>query len=159
MATSAGVIMFRRTATSFEVLLGHMGGPFWASKDRGTWSIPKGEVADGEDPFSTATREFEEEMGVAAPSGDFHDLGSFEQSKQKTIHIWAVEGDCDVSACSSNLFEMEWPPRSGHVQSFPEIDRAEWFDTVSAKDRVIRGQIQVIERLEELLTTVGTNGD
>lgn len=159
MATSAGIIMYRRTAASAEVLLGHMGGPFWASKDRGAWSIPKGEVADGEDPFATATREFVEEMGVPAPSGDFHDLGSFEQSKQKTIRIWAVEGDVDASACVSNHFEMEWPPRSGHFASFPEIDTAQWWDLAAAKDKVIRGQVQVIERLDNLLRTMAANTD
>ena len=159
MATSAGIIVFRRTADSADVLLGHMGGPFWASKDLGAWSIPKGEVADGEEPFATATREFVEEMGLPAPAGDYHDLGSFEQSKQKTILVWAVEGDADASACVSNLFEMEWPPRSGRFQSFPEIDRAQWWDVAAAKDKVIRGQVQVIERLEGLLTTLPANAD
>lgn len=151
MKTSAGLLLFRRRGDTVEVLIGHMGGPFWARKDDGAWSIPKGEVEDGDDDLTTALREFEEEFGHPPPDGPRLDLGTFEQSRQKTIHIWAAEGDLEPATCVSNTFELEWPPRSGRLQTFPEIDRAEWFDVADAHSKLVRGQRQVIDCLLERL--------
>src|SRR5438045_1593487 len=123
---SAGILMFRRGAKGVEVLLVHPGGPFWAKKDLGAWSIPKGEVVEGEELLATARREFAEELGFAA-IGAFLPLGEVKQKGGKTVHAWAVEGDCDAATCKSNTFKMEWPPRSGKWAEFPEVDRAEFF--------------------------------
>src|SRR3954447_24300366 len=121
--TSAGVLLYRRTAGDVEVLIGHMGGPFWAKKDAGGWSIPKGEYGQGEDPFAVALREFEEELGSPVPASDFVPLGELRTTTSKRLTVWAAEGDLDASAALSNTFELEWPPRSGRMQQFPEIDR------------------------------------
>ena len=148
---SAGLLVYRRTGGALELLLVHPGGPFWARKDDGAWSIPKGEYGEGEDALAVARREFAEEVG-AAPEGAILDLGEVVQPGRKVVHAFAVEGDFDVSRLQSNLFEMEWPPRSGRRQSFPEVDRAEWFAPAQARRKIIAGQRPLIERL---LTQVG----
>jgi predicted NUDIX family NTP pyrophosphohydrolase len=152
---SAGLLLYRRghhgDEIIFEVLLGHMGGPFWARKDEGAWSIPKGEYGPGEDPFDAAKREFEEELGSAPPVVDYRELGSISQSGGKLVTVWAAESDFDAAAAVSNTFELEWPPRSGRLQSFPEIDRAGWFMAEVARSKLVKGQRPLIDRLEEVL--------
>jgi predicted NUDIX family NTP pyrophosphohydrolase len=143
---SAGILMYRRRGPGVEVLLVHPGGPFWAKKDLGAWSLPKGEYAAGEEPLAVAMREFEEETG-ARPSGDFLPLGESVQPGRKIVTAWAVEGDFDVGALKSNLFEMEWPPKSGRKTSFPEVDRAEWFPIEDARKKILPGQNPFIDRL------------
>jgi predicted NUDIX family NTP pyrophosphohydrolase len=143
---SAGMLMYRRAGARLEVLLVHPGGPFWAKKDLGAWSLPKGEYAAGEEPLAVAMREFEEETG-ARPSGDFLPLGESVQPGRKIVTAWAVEGDFDVGALKSNLFEMEWPPKSGRKTSFPEVDRAEWFSIEDARKKILRGQGAFLDRL------------
>jgi predicted NUDIX family NTP pyrophosphohydrolase len=147
---SAGVLMYRILSGRPEVFLVHPGGPLWAKKQTGAWSIPKGEPQTGEDPLSAAKREFEEEIGFA-PRGDFVALGSVKQKAGKTVQAWAVEGDCDVRSIHSNTFAMEWPPRSGKKQEFPEIDRAEFFRIEEAKRRINPAQAELLSRLEALL--------
>jgi predicted NUDIX family NTP pyrophosphohydrolase len=142
---SAGILMYRRRGASFEVLLVHPGGPFWARKEAGAWSIPKGEIGEGEDPFAVACREFREETG-AVPQGAFRPLGDVMQSR-KIVTAWAVEGEFDVAALKSNSFEIEWPPGSGRRQAFPEVDRARWFAPADAKRAIVRGQAPLIDRL------------
>src|ERR1700687_424353 len=132
---SAGLLMYRRRGGALEVLLVHPGGPFWAKKDLGSWTIPKGEQAEGEDELTTARREFEEETGIR-PEGTFHPLGSVRQKGGKVVHAWAFEGDCDPAAIRSNTFRVEWPPRSGQWQIYPEVDRAEWFGLDEARRRI-----------------------
>src|SRR5262249_9396094 len=129
---SAGILLFRRKSSGPEVLLVHPGGPFWAGKDEGAWSIPKGECGEGEDALEAAKRELEEEVGLRLESG-FLPLGSFRQSRAKTIDIWAAEGDFDPAKLKSNTFSLEWPPRSGRMQQFPEVDRAAWFGPEEAE--------------------------
>ena len=138
--------MYRRAGARLEVLLVHPGGPFWAKRDLGAWSLPKGEYAAGEEPLAVAMREFEEETG-ARPSGDFLPLGESVQPGRKIVTAWAVEGDFDVGALKSNLFEMEWPPKSGRKTSFPEVDRAEWFSIEDARKKILRGQGAFLDRL------------
>ena len=149
--TSAGILLFRRRDDRIEVLLAHPGGPFFTKRDRGYWTIPKGEVDPGEELLDVARREFEEETGHAAPRGDPIELGSIVQKGGKVVHAWALEGDLDPAAAESNTFEMTWPPGSGRRQSFPEIDRVEWFDPVEARRRVKETQIPLINRLEAAL--------
>jgi predicted NUDIX family NTP pyrophosphohydrolase len=148
MRHSAGIVLFRRTDNDVEVLLGHMGGPFWARKDAGAWTIPKGEIEPGEDPLAVARREFEEELGTPVPAGPSTDLGEIRQANGKLVRAWAVEGDLDATAIESNTFEIEWPPRSGRRQRFPEIDRAEWFELATARGKVVAGQRELLARLE-----------
>jgi predicted NUDIX family NTP pyrophosphohydrolase len=143
---SAGMLMYRRAGARLEVLLVHPGGPVWAKRDLGAWSLPKGEYAAGEEPLAVAMREFEEETG-ARPSGDFLPLGESVQPGRKIVTAWAVEGDFDVGALKSNLFEMEWPPKSGRKTSFPEVDRAEWFSIEDARKKILRGQGAFLDRL------------
>jgi predicted NUDIX family NTP pyrophosphohydrolase len=143
---SAGILMYRREGSEIEALLVHPGGPFWAKKDLGAWSIPKGEYAEGEEPLAIAVREFEEETG-ARPSGDFLPLGEIVQPGRKVVSAWAMEGDFDVGALKSNLFEMEWPPKSGRRASFPEVDRAEWFSIDAARKKILPGQSAFLDRL------------
>jgi predicted NUDIX family NTP pyrophosphohydrolase len=150
---SAGILLYRRRPGTLEVLLGHPGGPFFERRDAGVWSIPKGLVEIGEDLLSVAEREFLEETGAPAPAGERLDLGSIVQRGGKTVHAWAVEGDVDPATAHSNLFQMEWPPRSGQVGTFPEIDRVEWFSPAEARKRVNPGQIPLIDRLEAALET------
>jgi predicted NUDIX family NTP pyrophosphohydrolase len=145
--TSAGILLWRRTDGGPEVLLGHMGGPFWAKKDDGAWSIPKGEYEAGEEPFAVALREFEEELGTAVPASDFVPLGELRTTSSKVLTVWAAEGDLDASATVSNTFEIEWPPRSGRFQEFPEIDRAAWFPIEVARTKLVKGQVGFLDRL------------
>ena len=137
--------MFRRRDSNLEVFLVHPGGPFWSKKDEGAWSIPKGEYPDTENPLDAAKREFEEETGFK-PSGDFLDLGEARQSA-KIISAWAFQGDCDPSQIHSNTFSMEWPPKSGRQQEFPEVDRAAWFNLIEAEKRIVKGQAVFLQRL------------
>ena len=146
---SAGILLFRRTATDVEVLLGHMGGPFWARKDAGAWTIPKGLPEGDEDLVDTARREFTEELGVPVPSGPLHALGEVRQSGGKVVTAWAIEGDLDPDAIVPGTFEMEWPPRSGRRASFPEVDRVAWFDLDEAAARIVTGQRTLLDRLVE----------
>ena len=146
-AHSAGLVVYRMTSGHPEVLLAHMGGPFHAKKDAGHWSIPKGLIDEGEEPLAAAKREFTEELSLAAPSGAYVELGDIEQHNNKIVTAWAVEADLDASDIKSNMFEMEWPPRSGKVQEFPEIDRAAWFGLAEAAQKAIRGQAELFERL------------
>jgi predicted NUDIX family NTP pyrophosphohydrolase len=148
MKRSAGIALYRRTDDGVEVLLGHMGGPYWRRKDAGAWTIPKGEVEPGEDPLAVAHREFEEEIGTPVPAGPIIDLGEIRQAGGKTVQAWAVEADLDVSAIVSNTFELEWPPGSGRMESFPEIDRAAWFDLDSARSVIVQGQRPLLDRLD-----------
>ena len=149
---SAGILLWRRRARRLEVLLGHPGGPFFARKDAGVWSVLKGEAsADDEDLELLARREFEEETGHRAPEGPTIALGEVRQAGGKVVHCWAIEGDLDPERASSNTFELEWPPRSGATQEFPEIDRVAWFDLTTARDKVNAAQITFLERLEDAL--------
>jgi predicted NUDIX family NTP pyrophosphohydrolase len=147
---SAGLLMFRRRDGTRQVLLVHMGGPFWAKKDDGAWSIPKGLYEAGEDALAAARREFEEETG-SQPEGPFIELGTFKQPSSKQIAAFAVEGEFDLSTFKSNMFAMEWPPRSGRMQEFPEADRAGWFDQKQALAKVAKGQRPIIKALFERL--------
>lgn len=148
---SAGLLLYRVRDGRAEVFLGHMGGPFWASKDDAAWSVFKGEYADGEDPFRAARREFEEETGSPPPDGAAIELGEVRQSSGKRVVAWAVEGDFDPSRLRSNTFSVEWPPRSGRQAEFPEIDRAGWFDLETARRKLVRAQAAFIDRLESAL--------
>src|SRR5262245_42103640 len=143
---SAGILMYKRSGSDLLLLLVHPGGPFWARKDLGAWSIPKGEYQEGADPFSVAKREFEEELG-AEPSGEFLELGELVQPSRTAIVAWALEGDFAVGKVKSNTFELEWPPKSGNKQHFPEVDRAEWFLPSEARRRILPGQRAFIDRL------------
>lgn len=129
----------------------HPGGPFWAKKDEGAWSIPKGEHADGEDPLACALREFEEETGTALPEGELIELGIAKQRSGKVVRAWAAEGDLDADAITSNEFELEWPPRSGRRKTFPEVDRAGWFDLETAAGKLNPAQVVFLERLRGLV--------
>jgi predicted NUDIX family NTP pyrophosphohydrolase len=143
---SAGILMYRRSENGLEVLLVHPGGPFWAKKDLGAWSIPKGEYSDAEEALAVAVREFEEETG-SRPQGDFQPLGELVQPGRKIVTAWAVEADFDIATLKSNVFELEWPPKSGRKVSFPEVDRAEWFSLVEARRRILPGQQEFLARL------------
>jgi predicted NUDIX family NTP pyrophosphohydrolase len=147
---SAGLLLFRGGASDLEVLLGHPGGPFWQKKDDGAWSIPKGLIGADEAPLSAARREFAEETGHD-PAGDFLPLGEARQPGGKVVQAWAIEGDCDPALIRSNTFEMEWPPRSGHRRTFPEIDRAAWFGVADARRKILKGQTVFVDRLLEAL--------
>jgi len=144
---SAGLLLFKRTADGGRVLLVHPGGPFWAKRDAGSWSIPKGEHADGEDGRAAALREFEEETGLALPIGHPLPLGEIRQAGGKIVTAWALEGDLDADKVVSNTFEMTWPPRSGKRRTFPEVDRAAWFTLADAAEKIIAGQRPFLERL------------
>ena len=148
-ASSAGILLYRRSAHGVEVLLVHPGGPFWARRDLGAWSIPKGEYGADEDPQSAARREFAEELGIQVP-GELRPLGEVKQKAGKRVVGFAASGDLDASAVRSNSFEMEWPPHSGRMQSFPEVDRAEWFDLDTARRKIIPGQAPFLDRLASL---------
>ncbi len=154
-ARSAGLLLHRHREGRPEVLLVHPGGPFWASKDEGAWSIPKGEFGEGEPPLDAARREFTEELGSSPPIGGEQDLGSIRQRGGKEVVAWALEGDLDVTTVRSGTFEMEWPPRSGRTESFPEVDRAAWFDLTTARTKVNPAQAELIDRLEVVLASSG----
>jgi predicted NUDIX family NTP pyrophosphohydrolase len=151
VSRSAGIVLYRLRDGVPEVLLVHPGGPFWAKKDNGVWSIPKGEHGEDEDPRATALREFEEETGAAPPPGALADLGTVRLKSGKRVAAWAVEGDLDPETIHSNTFEMEWPPRSGRSQEFPEIDRAGWFGLETAREKLNPAQGAFLDRLRELL--------
>jgi predicted NUDIX family NTP pyrophosphohydrolase len=146
---SAGIVLHRVADRGPEVLLVHPGGPFWAKKDLGAWSIPKGEYEPDEDPSAAALREFEEETGTRLPAGGLVELGTVVQKGGKEVTAWAAPGDLDAGAVRSNSFEMEWPPRSGRRQEFPEIDRAEWFTLDEARDKLVGAQVELLDRLVE----------
>ncbi len=152
-ARSAGLLLWRAGPDGPEVLIGHMGGPFWARRDDGAWSIPKGEYDEGEDPLAAALREFAEELGAPPPQGADVPLGEFRQSNGKVVTVFARQGDFDASAITSNTFEMEWPPRSGRTASFPEIDRAAWMTLDAARPKLVKGQVPA---LDALAAAVGT---
>jgi predicted NUDIX family NTP pyrophosphohydrolase len=147
--TSAGLLLFRRKDQRLEVLLVHPGGPLWAKKDEGAWSIPKGEIESGEDPLLAARREFEEELGSPI-AGEFVKLLTIRQAGGKLVHSWAVEADFDPATLRSGTFSMEWPPRSGRQQRFPEVDRAEWFTIDDARRRINTAQIALLDQLSSL---------
>ena len=148
---SAGLILYRQRGGKLEVLLVHPGGPFWQRRDEGVWSIPKGEFDENEVGIDVARREFQEELGTPAPDGEATPLGEVRQTGGKIVHAWAVPGDLDVTRTTSNTFEMEWPPRSAKIQTFPEIDRAAWFDLDTARRKLLPAQRAFIDRLEAQL--------
>lgn len=147
---SAGILLYRYEAGRLEVFLVHPGGPFWARKDDGAWSIPKGEYEPSEDALAAARREMAEETGLR-PEGTFIPLGAFRQSARKIVDVWAVEGAADPAGISSNTLSMEWPPKSGRMQEFPEVDRAEWFAPDAALRKILKGQMQILAALYSLL--------
>jgi predicted NUDIX family NTP pyrophosphohydrolase len=147
--TSAGILLYRLRPAGPEVLLGHMGGPFWAKKDDGGWSIPKGEHGPDEDPLAVARREFEEELGSSVPTQELVPLGALRVTSGKVLTVWAAEGDLDAAAAQSNTFTVEWPPRSGRLQEFPEIDRAAWFGLEEARSKLVKGQVPFLDRLRD----------
>jgi predicted NUDIX family NTP pyrophosphohydrolase len=149
--TSAGILVFKRSEGQVKVLLAHHGGPFWAKKDNGAWSIIKGETDDDEAPFEAAKREFKEETSHEAPNGKYIDLDEIKRKDGKTIKVWAVEADFDPKTFKCDTFEMEWPPKSGKIQKFPENDRAEWFKINEAGIKMNTGQSIFLERLAEKL--------
>jgi predicted NUDIX family NTP pyrophosphohydrolase len=148
---SAGILLYRLRSGEPEVLLVHPGGPFWARKDRGTWSIPKGEYEEGDDPRAAALREFEEETGSPLDAAELLELGAIKQRGGKVVTAWAAEGDLDPSTLTSNTFTLEWPPRSGKVREFPEVDRAEWFALAEARTKILPAQGELLDRLLERL--------
>ncbi len=154
MAThSAGILLYRRRSTppTLEVLIAHMGGPFWSRRDEGAWSVPKGEYGPDEGAEQAARREFLEELGIEVPAGDLRHLGEAKQPSGKRVQVWALEADLDVDAVRPGTFELEWPPRSGRLQQFPEVDRAAWMDVESARSRLVKGQRVFLDRLLDLL--------
>jgi predicted NUDIX family NTP pyrophosphohydrolase len=151
---SAGILLYKIENKILKIFLVHPGGPFWAKKDDGAWSIPKGEFDDGEDPLDAAKREFEEETGIKI-SGAFLELKPIRQKSGKIVYAWAVEGDVDVSKIKSNEFEIEWPPKSGKMKSFPEIDKAAWFDLNEAGKKIIEAQLSLIRELETIVRMHG----
>ena len=149
-AASAGILLYRRPASGIHVLLGHPGGPFWQRRDTGAWTVPKGEIAQGEDPEQAARREFEEELGAPA-DGPLQSLGRIRQSGGKWVDAFALDGEFDPATLRSNVFEIEWPPRSGRVAAFPELDRVAWFTVPEARRRILPSQSAFLDRLEALL--------
>lgn len=153
MRRSAGLLVFRRTGGSeMQVLVGHMGGPFWPRRDVGAWSVPKGEPGAGEEPLTAARREFAEELGVAAPDGPVLDLGVVRQSGGKEVHVFAVEGDVDVNAVVPGTFALEWPPRSGRFVDVPEMDRVAWLTVDEARPLLVSAQRAFLDRLRAVVT-------
>lgn len=154
MKTSAGILLFRRRGGALEVMLVHPGGPLWAKRDGGAWSIPKGEPHEGEDLLAAARREFAEELGASpesAQAAEFLALTPVRQAGGKMVHAWALEAEFDASALKSNTFRMEWPPRSGRSATFPEIDRAEWFPIEVAREKILAGQSPLLDELASLV--------
>jgi predicted NUDIX family NTP pyrophosphohydrolase len=158
MRRSAGLLLFRPTASGPELLLAHMGGPLWARKDDRAWTLPKGEYDDTEDAYAAARREFAEELGSEPPTGDPLPLGEVRQSGGKVVTAWALAGDLDVAGVHSNDFELEWPPRSGRLQRFPEIDRAEWFPPEIARAKLVAAQAEFVDRLTRALAGTARYG-
>ncbi|MBQ1088662.1 NUDIX domain-containing protein [Streptomyces sp. B93] len=149
MRRSAGLLLFRCGDDGLEVLLGHMGGPFFARRDAGAWTVPKGEYEADESAWDAARREFTEELGLAPPDGAAVPLGEVRQSGGKLVTVWAVEGDLDPAAVTPGTFRMEWPPRSGRIEEFPELDRVRWFPLAEARDVIVRAQGAFLDRLAE----------
>jgi predicted NUDIX family NTP pyrophosphohydrolase len=149
-ARSAGILLHRRRGDALEVLLVHPGGPAWARRDLGAWSIPKGEYEADEDSLAAARREFEEELGVPPPDAPAEDLGEIRQRSGKLVHAWAIAGDLDAATISSNTFPFEWPPRSGKMIEIPEVDRADWFNLEAAREKINPAQAELLTRLEAL---------
>ena len=147
VVVSAGLLLHRTGPAGPEVFVAHMGGPFWARKDDGAWSIPKGEHGPDEEPLAVARREFEEELGSPVPATVLLPLGQLRVSSGKLLTVWAAEGDLDAAATVSNTFTIEWPPRSGRVQQFPEIDRSAWFEVAEARAKLVQGQVPFLDRL------------
>ncbi|HSX28123.1 MAG TPA: NUDIX domain-containing protein [Candidatus Saccharimonadales bacterium] len=147
---SAGILVYRGSQQQLEVFLVHPGGPFWAKKDKGAWSLPKGEYAEGETPWEAAKREFQEETGQPVPGGEPLELGQVKYGN-KILTAWAIAGEMDASRVSSNMFSMEWPPRSGKTQEFPEVDRAGWFTPAVAQTKLVSGQVELVDRLLQKL--------
>ncbi len=158
MVRSAGLLLYRVGDDGVQVLIGHMGGPFWARKDAGAWSIPKGEHGPEEDPHAAAVREFTEELGTPPPDGPELPLGTVQQRGGKSVTAWARRGDLDVTTISSSTFELEWPPRSGRRQSFPELDRARWYPLPQARGLVVAAQVELLDRLAAALGAPGEPG-
>ena len=150
MKTSAGILLYRKTNNYVEVFLIHLGGPFWKGKEKGAWSIPKGEFAEGEDSLAAAKREFKEETGQTI-DGDFIELKPIQQKGGKMVYAWAVEGDADADNIVSNTFEQEWPYKSGKFKTFPEVDKATWFSIEEAKEKMNPAQVELIEELVRTL--------
>jgi predicted NUDIX family NTP pyrophosphohydrolase len=148
---SAGILMYRQRDGRLEVLLVHPGGPVWARRDVGAWSIPKGEYEEGEELLAAARREFAEELGSPPPDGETVDLGEIRQKSGKRVRAWALRGDLDADRTQSNTFTMEWPPRSGQLQEFPEVDRAEWLTLEQARERINPAQAALLDRLEQMV--------
>jgi predicted NUDIX family NTP pyrophosphohydrolase len=148
MKRSAGLLLYRRKGKAFEFFLVHPGGPFWRRRDDGAWTVPKGAIEPGEDPLAAARREFTEETGFAV-DGEFVELGDFKQPGGKHVAVWAVQGDCDPAKLTSNEFEMEWPPRSGKRQSFPEVDRGQWFGVDEARGKFLVGQRPILDAFRD----------
>lgn len=151
MKISAGILLYRQGEFGLEVLIGHMGGPFWERKDAGAWSIPKGETKEGENTLTVAKREFAEELGSSPPQEPYLELGEVRQASGKRVAIFAVAGDLDTESVLSNTFEMEWPKGSGQLREFPEIDRAAWLSLAQAREKLIPAQVPFLERLESAL--------
>jgi predicted NUDIX family NTP pyrophosphohydrolase len=149
---SAGILLWRRGENGLEVFVAHMGGPFWAKKDESAWSIPKGEYSIDEDALVAAKREFLEEIGVPAPEHDYVKLGEFRQSSGKVVTAFAAESELVVAEVHSNTFPVEWPPRSGRIQEFPEVDRAEWMPVAEATWRLVKGQVAILGALDETVS-------
>jgi predicted NUDIX family NTP pyrophosphohydrolase len=145
---SAGLLLYRNVSGSLEVFLVHPGGPFWTKKDEGAWSIPKGEIAEGEDALEAAKREFREETGFAT-DGTFEALEPVKQAGGKTVYAWSIESDVEASAIRSNTFSMEWPPRSGEMREFAEVDRGGWFELAAARTKILKGQMPLLEQLHK----------
>lgn len=147
---TAGMLLYRLRGSALEVFLIHPGGPFWAKKDEGAWSIPKGEFVEDEEPLNAAKREFQEETGFSI-DGQFMPLAPLKQRSGKLVYAWALEGDCDAEAIKSNLFSLEWPPRSGNRKEYPEVDRAGWFALEIAKRKIVPGQMGFLKELQQRL--------
>lgn len=151
MKQSAGILLYRKGDSGYEVLLVHPGGPFWAKKDNASWSIPKGEFEDSEEPLVAAKREFQEETNIAAPNDDYVKLAEYKQPSGKIIHTFALQADVNLEHFKSNMFEMEWPPKSGKKQEFPENDKAAWLSLEVAKQKLVKGQTPIIDDLARML--------
>ncbi len=149
---SAGILLYRHRDGRIEVLLVHPGGPFWSKKDDGAWFVPKGELEGDEEPFAAARREFQEELGSAPPAGEPLALGTVKNKSGKLIYAWALDGDLDTESVKSNTFELEWPPRSGKMREFPEVDRASFFSLEAAATKMHSAELPFLERLGELVT-------
>jgi predicted NUDIX family NTP pyrophosphohydrolase len=155
MKRSAGLLLYRRRGAQLEVLLVHPGGPMWARRDAGAWSLPKGEYEPDEEPLAAARREFAEELGLEPPDGEALDLGEIRQRSGKLVRAWGLEGDLDAGAIVSNTCLVQWPPRTGKEIEVPEVDRAEWFELELAREKINAGQVPLLERLAEAVSAAG----